>query len=257
MLEACPAVCGEFVWTGFDYLGEPHPYNAGTPARGSYFGIIDFAGIKKDRFYLFQSHWSDKPVLHLLPHWNWHRGDTIPVMCYTNYPNAELFVNGKSMGIKRFDKNQTFNRYRLVWPEVIYQPGEMKVVAYDETGKAVETKTIKTAGDPYKIVLAPDRQTIHADGKDLCYITAEIQDKDGNLCPMAGSMVFVEVDGAGSLKALCNGDATDQTSFSSSYYRTFNGKMMIVVESSKLPGEILVKAMGSYLKETKITVSTK
>jgi len=160
------------------------------------------------------------------------------------------------MGVKRFDKNHTFNRYRLVWPEIIYQPGEIKVVSYDETGKAADSKTIKTAGDPYKIVLAPDRQTIHADGKDLCYITAEIQDKDGNLCPIAGSMVFVEVAGAGTLKALCNGDATDQTSFASNYYRTFNGKMMIVVESSKMPGEIWVKAMGSYLKETEIKVST-
>lgn len=257
MLEACPAVCGEFVWTGFDYLGEPHPYNAGTPARGSYFGIIDFAGIKKDRFYLFQSHWSDKPVLHLLPHWNWHRGDTIPVMCYTNYPKAELFVNGKSMGVKTFDKSQTFNRYRLIWPDIIYQPGEIKVQAYDANGITADTKVIRTAGEPYKIVLSADRQTIHANGKDLCYITAEIQDRDGNLCPMANSLVFVEVEGAGILKALCNGDATDQTSFASNYYRAFNGKMMVVVEPAKIAGEIVVKAMGSYLKETKITISAK
>jgi len=254
MLEACPALPGEFVWTGFDYLGEPHPYNAGTPARGSYFGIIDFAGIKKDRFYLFQSHWSSKPVLHLLPHWNWHLGDTVPVMCYTNYPKAELFVNGKSQGVKSFDKSGTFTRYRLIWPEVLYQPGEIKVVAYDANGKAADTKVIRTAAEPYQITLSADRQVIRADGKDLCYITAEIRDKEGNLCPTASSMVFVEVEGAGTLKALCNGDATDQTSFASNYYRAFSGKLMIVAEPTKSAGEIVVKAMGSYLKDARITI---
>lgn len=257
MLEDCPAVSGEFVWTGFDYLGEPHPYNGGTPARGSYFGIIDFAGIKKDRFYLFKSHWSSKPVLHLLPHWNWHRGDTIPVMCYTNYPKAELFVNGKSMGVKAFDKGSKLSRYRLIWPDIIFQPGEIKVVAYDNTGKIADTKAINTASEPYKINLTADREIITANGKDLCYITVEISDKEGNFCPLANSLIFVDVEGAGTLKALCNGDATDQTSFASNYYHTFNGKMVIVVEPTKLPGEIVVRAMGSYLKETKIILNSK
>ncbi|MFH6991739.1 beta-galactosidase GalB [Flavobacterium sp. FlaQc-48] len=257
MLDDCQAAAGEFVWTGFDYLGEPTPYYAGTPARSSYFGIIDFAGIKKDRFYLFQSHWSSKPMLHLLPHWNWRIRDTIPVLCYTNYPKAELFVNGVSMGVKTFDKSQPFTRYRLIWPEVIYQPGEIKVVAYDNSGKAADTKVIRTAGEQYQIVLTADRKTINADGKDLCYITAEIHDKDGNLCPTANSLIFVEVQGVGNLRALCNGDPTDQTSFASNYYRAFNGKMIIVVEPSKMPGDIVVKAMGSYLKETSIGISTK
>lgn len=257
MLDDCQAVSGEFVWTGFDYLGEPTPYNAGTPARSSYFGIIDFAGIKKDRFYLFQSHWSNKPMLHLLPHWNWHTGDTIPVLCYTNYPKAELFVNGKSLGVKTFENSSSFSRYRLMWPNVIYQPGEIKVVGYDSAGKIADTRIVKTASEPYRINLTADRKIIRADGKDLCYITVDIQDKDENFCPTANSLIFVEVEGAGTLKALCNGDATDQTSFASKYYRTFNGKMMIVVEPTKSVGEIVVKAMGSYLKAAKITINSK
>ncbi len=257
MLEDCPAVSGEFVWTGFDYLGEPHPYNAGTPARGSYFGIIDFAGIKKDRFYLFQSHWSSKPVLHLLPHWNWHRGDTVPVLCYTNYPKAELFVNGISQGVRTFAKSTSLTRYRLMWPHVLYQPGEIRVVAYDANGKVADSKTIKTAAEARQIVLTPDRPVIKADGKDLCYITVDIQDQNGVSCPTASSLVFVEVEGAGTLKALCNGDATDQTSFASNYYRAFNGKLMIVVEPTKTPGDIVVKAMGSYLKNSQITIQSK
>lgn len=259
MQEDCHAVAGQFVWTGFDYLGEPTPYNEGTPARSSYFGIIDLAGLKKDRFYLYQSHWSDKPMLHLLPHWNWpdRVNDTVPVMCYTNYPKAELFVNGKSMGVKVKDKSKTFTRYRLIWDKVIYQPGEIKVVALDINNKPVAEQVIKTAGEPYQIRLTPDRAVIAADGKDLSFITVEVLDKNGNLCPRANILQFFEVKGAGKLKAICNGDPTDQTSFASNYMKTFNGKMVIVVQSTKEAGSISVRSEGSKLKEASLNIVSK
>ncbi|MFZ4546156.1 MAG: beta-galactosidase GalB [Bacteroidales bacterium] len=259
MQEDCQAVAGQFVWTGFDYLGEPTPYNEGTPARSSYFGIMDLAGLKKDRFYLYQSHWSDKPMLHLLPHWNWpdRVNDTIPVMCYTNYPKAELFVNGKSMGIRVKDKSKTYTRYRLIWENVIYQPGEIKVVAMDNNNNPMAEQVIKTAGEPYQIRLTPDRQSITADGKDLSFITVEVLDKDGNLCPRANILQFFEVKGAGKLKAICNGDPTDQTSFASNYMKTFNGKMVIVVQSTKEAGSISVRSEGSKLKEGIVNITSK
>lgn len=191
--DECSFIAGEFVWTGFDYLGEPTPYNEGTPARSSYFGIVDLAGLKKDRFYLYQSRWSDKPVLHVLPHWNWEEriGENVPVYCYTNYPKAELFVNGKSMGVRWKSNNSKYERYRLMWNDVVYQPGEIKVVAYKEDGSVAETQVVKTAGRSYRIRTTVDRREISADGKDLAFVTIEVIDKDGNLCPRADNLLFL------------------------------------------------------------------
>lgn len=252
-------VFGEFVWTGFDYLGEPTPYNSGTPARSSYFGIVDLAGLKKDRYYLYQSRWCDTPVLHLLPHWNWAErgGDKIPVYCYTNYPQAELFVNGKSQGVKSKSTASKYDRYRLMWNDVIYTPGEIKVVASDHLGNKVDSTTIRTASASYGIRLTPDRKEIQSDGKDLSFVTVEIVDKDGNLCPTANHLLFFEVNGAGALKALCNGDATDQSSFVSSYMKTFNGKLVLVVEGGFNEGNIDIKVYGGHLKAAseRLTVS--
>lgn len=248
-------IFGEFVWTGFDYLGEPTPYNEGTPAKSSYFGIVDLAGLKKDRFYLYQSKWSDVPVLHVLPHWNWpeRTGQKVPVYCYTNYPKAELFVNGKSMGVKQKDNSGKYSRYRLMWNDVTYSPGEIKVVAYNDSNKAVAQEVIKTAGDSYAVRMKVDRPEIKADSKDLAFVTVEIVDKSGNLCPLADQLLFFEVSGAGKLKALCNGNAVDQTSFSSNYMRVFNGKLVAVIESTGLAGQINLKAYGSNLEQQTIT----
>lgn len=251
-------ISGEFVWTGFDYLGEPTPYNEGTPARSSYFGIVDLAGLPKDRYYLYQSKWIDKPVLHLLPHWTWPErlNQKVPVFCYTNYPKVELFVNGKSMGIKQKDKSNTYSRYRLMWDDVIYEPGEIKVVAYDNDNKAVGEQVIRTAGETYSIKLTADRNKIKADGKDLSFVTVEILDKKGNLCPKAANLLFFEASGVGKLKALCNGNPIDQTSFVSKYMPTFNGKMVAIVESDAQSGEIVLKVSGGLLvpQELKISV---
>ena len=249
MQDDCEFILGEFVWTGFDYLGEPTPYNEGTPARSSYFGIIDLAGLKKDRFYLYQSKWSETPVLHLLPHWNWPEriGQNVPVYCYTNYPKAELFVNGKSMGTKQKDKGNKYTRYRLMWNDVVYQPGEIKVVGYDINNKAVAEQVIRTAGEPHSVRLTADREKIKSNGKDLSFVTVEILDKNGNLCPRADNLLFFQVSGAGKLKAVCNGNAIDQTSFSSNYMRTFNGKMVAVIESETESGEITLGVSGGKL----------
>jgi beta-galactosidase len=220
---------------------------------------VDLAGLKKDRFYLYQSKWSATPVLHLLPHWNWHDrlGQNVPVYCYTNYPKAELFVNGKSMGVKQKDKSNKYSRYRLMWNDVVYQPGEIKVVAYNDKNEAVAGKVIKTAGETFTTIMTPDRPTIHADGKDLSFVTIEIVDKNGNLCPRADNLLFFEVKGAGKLKALCNGDPTDQTSFGSNYMRAFNGKIVATIESALEPGEIELKVTGGLLKSQSVNIQCK
>jgi len=256
-------VFGEFVWTGFDYLGEPTPYNEGTPAKSSYFGIIDLAGLKKDRFYLYQSRWSEQPVLHLLPHWNWpdREGKKVPVFCYTNYPKAELFVNGVSQGVKSKDTSpdntNIQTRYRLMWEDVIYKPGEIKVVAYDNQGNAVEEKAIKTAGEPYSINITVDREEIVADGKDLSFVTVEILDKDNNVCPRADNLLFFDVQGKGTLKALCNGDPTDLTAFSSNYMRTFSGKLVAVIQAGLESGSIELTVSSKGLKQSEKIITSK
>ena len=168
-----PWVIGEFVWTGFDYLGEPTPYDGMWPSRSSYFGICDLAGLPKDRFYLYRSRWNTTDeTLHILPHWNWEgrEGETTPVFVYTNHDSAELFVNGKSMGVQKKHAGSPQNRYRLMWMDVKYIPGTLKVIAYDKNGVAAAEKEIHTAGKPYQIVLDPDRTTLTADGKDLALL---------------------------------------------------------------------------------------
>lgn len=251
-------VAGEFVWTGFDYLGEPTPYNANWPSRSSYFGIIDLAGLPKDRYYLYQSHWSDKKVLHILPHWNWKgkEGEKVPVFVYTNYPSAELFINGKSFGKKTFNPDSLLDRYRLRWDNTVYQPGELKVVAYDEKGNAAATKIIRTAGAPYRIVLETDQQQLNANGEDLAFVKVSVTDKNGNLCPLAENLIHFKVTGAGTLRAVDNGNPASLESFEANERKTFYGKCMAIIQSSAKAGKITVEAGGEGIQPFTLTIKS-
>ncbi|MFD0990981.1 beta-galactosidase GalB [Mariniflexile jejuense] len=254
-----PWVIGEFVWTGFDYLGEPTPYDEKWPSRSSYFGISDLAGLPKDRFYLYRSRWNTKDeTLHILPNWNWEgrEGETTPVFVYTNYDSAELFINGKSMGIQKKNNATPQNRYRLMWMDVKYQPGTVKVVAFDNEGKPVAEEEIKTAGKPHRIVLEADRSTIKADGKDLSYITVSVVDKDGIPCPTATNQLKFSVKGEGVYKAACNGDATSLELFHLPTMKLFSGKLVVLVQSKTKAGTMELTVSGKGLKTEKLVVST-
>ena len=268
-----PWVIGEFVWTGFDYLGEPTPYDEYWPSRSSYFGICDLAGLPKDRYYLYRSKWNkDEHTIHLLPHWTWgkdRRGEVTPVYCYTDYPEAELFLNGKSQGrIKKVvEKPDEWNkagkaeqektrldRYRLRWNEVRYEPGELRVVVYDENGQKAGEKTIKTAGKPAKLQLSAwtrsarsarsaqssqsSRPTLSADGTDLAFVTVSLTDRQGTLIPDAQDQLAFEVSGAGTFRAVCNGDATSLEPFTTPTMKLFNGQLVVIVQAAKHPGTL-------------------
>lgn len=250
-------VIGEFVWTGFDYLGEPTPYDDFWPSRSSYFGICDLGGLPKDRYYLYRSRWNTKEnTLHILPHWNWkgREGEITPVFVYTNYKEAELFLNGVSQGrIKKGDKGT--ERYRLMWNNVKYQPGSLKVVAYDN-GKPVAEKTIVTSGKPSKLKLEADRSEIQADGKDLSFITVSVLDKNGNPCADATNELSFKVVGAGTYRAACSGDATSVEQFHLPKMKLFSGKLVVLVQSVENPGDITLEVSGKGLKTSKITIKS-
>jgi len=254
-------VIGEFVWTGFDYLGEPTPYNEAWPSRSSYFGICDLAGLPKDRFYLYRSRWNtEDETLHILPHWNWEgrEGETTPVFVYTNYNSAELFVNGVSQGIQTKTKDKSLqHRYRLMWMDVKYEPGTVKVVAFDDAGKTVAEKEIRTAGKPHHLELTADRKTISADGNDLSYVTVSVVDKDGNLCPISDNQLEFEVSGAGKFKAVCNGDATSLEMFHLPTMKAFSGKLVVTVQASHQAGRINLEVKGKGLKTGNIAIQSK
>ena len=257
-------VIGEFVWTGYDYLGEPTPYDTYWPSRSSYFGICDLAGLPKDRYYMYRARWNDKQhTTHLLPHWNWkgREGEVTPVYCYTDGVEGELFVNGKSLGRVRKDKSSRLDRYRLRWNNVQYEPGEIRVVTYNQYGDKVGEDVRRTAGEPAQLNMVaecPDNENtgiacmvegcevehgIHlkADGNDLAFITVSLLDQDGNECPLAGDELTFEVSGAGIFKAACNGDATSLEPFTLPQMKLFCGKLVVIVQSKKQKGDITIK----------------
>ncbi len=278
-----PYVAGEFVWTGFDYLGEPTPYNADlsnllnytdpaekaraekelkeigkirVPSRSSYFGIIDLAGFKKDRFYLYQSRWrSELPMAHILPHWNWpdRVGQVTPVHVYTSGDEAELFLNGKSLGRKK--KGQF--TYRLRWDDVVYQPGELKVVAY-RNGKKWTTSSMKTTGPATKLLLEADRDRIAADGQDLSFVTLTIADKNGNLVPRTKNRIQFEIEGPGEIIATDNGSPIDFESFQSKQRNAFNGLALAIIRTKAgQSGTITVKAIAEGLEPATVKIRSR
>lgn len=283
--ETMPHSLGEFVWTGFDYLGEPTPYNGRDnethgkwggdwPSRSSYFGIVDLCGFPKDRYYYYQSRWTEKPMVHILPHWNWENSGhkEIPVYCYTNCDEAELFLNGKSLGKKVMGVDKTTipaefmwwkkpettwdSPYRLNW-NVIYEPGELKVIAYKD-GKPVAEKKIITAGKATQIELISDRREIDADGNDLSFITVKVVDKEGNFCPLADNLIHFKIEGPATIAAVGNGNAATTEPFQVNYRKTFNGLCMLIIKSKKgKAGEIKVEASSENLKSDHTTVISK
>lgn len=273
--EDLPYCIGEFVWTGFDYLGEPTPYYTDWPSHSSLFGIIDLAGLPKDRYYLYRSHWNkDAETLHILPHWNWEgrEGEVTPVFVYTNYPSAELFINGKSQGKRTKDLSVTVHnsgdsasvanfkrqqRYRLMWMDTKYEPGTVKVVAYDKDGKAVAEKEIHTAGKPDHIELVADRSVIDANGKDLSFVTVKVVDKDGNLCPLADNEISFKVKGAGTYRAGANGNPASLESFQTPKMKVFSGMMTAIVQSTEKAGKITLEAAAKGLKKGTLVIESK
>ena len=244
-----PWVIGEFVWTGYDYLGEPTPYDEYWPSRSSYFGICDLAGLPKDRYYLYRSRWNtEQHTIHLLPHWSFgkeRKGQITPVYCYTDYPTAELFVNGKSQGKISKNSKERLDRYRLRWNNVKYQPGEIKVVVYDANGNKAGEKVVKTAGKPAALKLDAwtqhDAPKLKADGNDMAFVTVSLTDAKGNLIPEADDQLQFEVTGAGSFEAVCNGDATSLESFKKPTMKLFNGQLVAIVRAAQKPGIATLK----------------
>lgn len=273
---------GEFVWTGFDYLGEPTPYDGKLKkmpiiedavlrqqvenelkqkgeiwlfSRSSYFGIVDLAGFKKDRFYIYQARWrSNLPMAHILPHWNWAErvGQITPVHVYTSGDEAELFLNGRSLGRKKKAEFQ----YRFRWDDVVYEKGELKVITY-KNGKVWAEDVMKTTDSPAQISMQADRANIKADGQDLSFITVKITDKNGLMVPRSKNSLRFEIEGAGEIVATNNGDATDLSSFQSKNRKAYNGMALVIIRSTKKGGKIKLKAFSDGLKSSELTISSK
>ena len=266
---------GEFIWTGIDYLGEPTPYYSDWPSHSSLFGAVDLAGLPKDRFYLYRSHWNkEAETLHTLPHWTWpgREGQVTPIFVYTNYPEAEVFINGKSQGRQKKDlsiqiadtendeSRKAFTRqkrYRLMWMNTVYEPGEVKIIAYDAQGKPAATQILHTAGKPHHLELTADRETIKADGKDIAFVTVRVVDKDGNLIPDDARLLNFSVRGAGSFRAAASGNPASLDAFHLPRHHAFSGQLVALLQAGEQSGtaELTVTAKG--LPAAKIRIQVK
>ena len=248
-----PNVMGEFIWTGFDYLGEPTPYYAEWPSRSSYFGVVDLAGLPKNRYYLYRSAWTDIPTLHIFPHWNWEgmEGQVVPVHIYTNYDEVELFINGVSQGRRKHrtegnDDISQVERFRLMWNDTVYMPGEVCAIGY-KNGKEMERKIIRTATEPYRIELTPYYNEINADGEALNYITAKIVDKDENLCPDACNRLTFKAEGSVDVYATDAGDQRETEAFLRVDKKALTGMVVCCVRNNHKKGTATVSCYGEGL----------
>ena len=251
LVKQNPFISGQYIWTGFDYIGEPTPY--GWPARSSYFGIVDLAGFPKDVYYMYQSEWRpDKTVLHLFPHWNWQEGQTIDLWAYyNNADEVELYVNGHSQGVR----TKADGEFHVTW-RVAFEPGTVKAVSR-KGGKEVATQEIHTAGEPAQIRLTPDRSTLQADGRDLSFVTVEVLDKDGNLCPWAENDIRFRVEGTGFIAGVDNGSPISMERFKDNHRKAFYGKCLVVVQNNGQKGNIKLSAASDGLKEASIGLKSK
>ena len=260
---------GQFVWTGFDYLGEPTPYEENAyPNHSSMFGIVDLASIPKDRYWLFRSVWNESEhTLHMLPHWNWTEGQEVPVFVYTDAPSAELFLNGRSLGVqsKQISRHKTTGdreenveaRYRLAWT-VPFEPGELMAVSLSDSGMPMDTVYVRTAGEPAGILLEYDERRLKADGEDLAYVTVSIVDAAGNLCPLSDAPVTFSVTGPGSFRACANGDPTCIEPFQGPTMHAFNGRLTAIVQSSSAEaGKIYLRATSPGLQDATLTIRSR
>lgn len=252
-LDRHPFVAGEFVWNGFDYIGEPTPY---YEARSSYTGIVDLAGFKKDRYYLYQAHWRpDLPMVHILPHWNWpgRVGEITPVHLFTSGDEAELFLNGQSLGRKKKGEYE----YRLRWDNVIYEPGELKAIAYKE-GKVWAEERVKTTGSAVALNMVSDRTEMVADGKELAFVTVAVADNEGLTVPLSNNRIKFSIEGPGEIVATDNGDATNMESFASHSRSAFNGLVLVIVRAKAgVTGVIKLKAESDGLKDIQVEIVAK
>jgi beta-galactosidase len=275
LMEKDRFVAGEFVWTGFDYIGEPAPFIAdgwgsftkrklakNEESRISSFGIVDLVGIPKDRYYLYRSHWApEKKTIHILPHWNWpeRRGKNVPVYVYTGGDSAELFLNGKSLGrrTKNLNAEVVRDRYAMRWTEVPYEPGELKAVAY-QNGHKLGSAIMRTAGEPARLRLTPDRKSLKADAEDLSYVLVEAVDKDGNLCPSAMNEVKIKLEGAATIAGVGNGDHHFPAEFDADHVTLFYGKAILIVCATEgKGGSIRVMATSEGLREAEASLRSK
>ncbi len=240
---------GQFIWTGFDYLGEPTPY--GWPSRSSYFGIIDLAGFPKDVYYMYQSEWTKKDVLHIFPHWNWKEGQTIDIWAYSNADEVELFLNDKSLGIKKKQGDDL----HLIW-KVPFAPGTLKAISRTG-GKQILVQEVRTAGAPAKMIVTADRSEIKADGTDLSFLTVDLVDANGVMVPNADNLVKFKLEGSGAIIGVDNGDPVSHESFKAPQRKAFYGKCLVIVQSGEKPGMIKLTASSEGLPDTKVEITTK